>query len=61
MDIGKLDSIILRRLCPKCNLGRTRETVARVYVCDHSQCGEVFDFSVLTDSMLQLLLDTEKQ
>lgn len=59
MDLTKLDTIILQKRCPACNLGLVRETSARVYACDHAKCGEVYDFSVLTDSMLKLLLDPE--
>jgi len=61
MDLTKLDSIIHRKLCPTCNIGMVREMSARVYACDHATCGEVYDFSVLTEGMLKLLLDTERQ
>ena len=60
MDLNKLDSIIHKKLCPKCNLGMVRETAARVYTCDHSKCGKVYDFSCITDGMLRLLLESGK-
>ncbi len=60
MDLSKLDSIIHKKVCPKCNLGMVRETATRVYTCDHSKCGTVYDFSCLTDGMLRLLLESKK-
>ena len=61
MDLNKLDSIILRKRCPACNLGMVRELSVRVYACDRVRCGEVYDFSGLTDGMLKLLLEPEKR
>jgi len=56
MDLKKIEAIIKRKVCPKCELGMVRETEVRVYRCDHSQCGEVYDFSLLSEKMLDLLL-----
>ncbi len=57
MDIKKLHTIIRKNLCPRCNIGAARDTAGRVYVCDYAKCGEVFDFSFLSDTMIRRLLD----
>ena len=60
MDIRKIEAVVNRRICPKCELGMVRETEDRVYQCDHSQCGEVYDFSLLPEKMINMLLDQEQ-
>lgn len=59
MDIGNLKSVILWKLCPTCTLGMVRETKDKVFTCSHSHCGAVFDFSVLSDTMIEMLLQRE--
>ncbi len=56
MDIGKLEAVIVQKICPTCALGMMRETENKVYRCSHSKCGAVFDFSPLTDGMIDMLL-----
>ena len=60
MDIGKIEAIIRSRVCPKCELGMVRETADRLYRCDHSQCGEVYDFSLLSEKMIGILLERKQ-
>ncbi len=60
MDLNRLEMIVVKKQCPKCDLGMVRETAARIYKCDRSQCGEIFDFSLLSDAMIDMLLDRKK-
>ncbi len=60
MDISKLEAVIVGKVCPSCALGMVRETGCRVYTCNHSKCGAVFDFSPLTDGMIKMLLQKDK-
>lgn len=57
MDLKKLETIVHVKCCPHCNIGAVKETAKRVYTCDYSKCGEVYDFSFLSESMLRELLD----
>ncbi len=57
MDLKKLETIVHVKCCPQCNVGVVKETAKRVYTCDHPKCGEVYDFSSLSESMIQALLD----
>jgi len=57
MDIRKIEAIISCKVCPKCELGMVRETKRRMYRCDYSQCGEVYDFSLLSEKMITMLLE----
>jgi ribosomal protein L37AE/L43A len=59
MDIKKLESVVVWKLCPNCSLGMVRETRDKVFVCSHSHCGAVFDFSSLSDTMIAMLLQKE--
>jgi len=59
MDIRKMEAIINRKACPKCECGLVSETEDRVYRCGHAQCGEVYDFSLLSEKMIGMLLDRE--
>lgn len=56
MNVHYIDSIIRLRICPKCRLGMTREVGNKLYQCDHTMCGEQYDFSLLSDSMIRELL-----
>lgn len=60
MDIRSLESVVLWKLCPTCTLGMVRETSEKVFSCNHSHCGAVFDFSALSDSMIVTLLQNEQ-
>jgi len=44
------------RLCPKCTIGTTRELSEKVYRCDYSMCSETYDYSLLSDEMVKMLL-----
>ena len=61
MDIRNLESVVLWKLCPTCTLGMVRETNDKVFTCNHSHCGAVFDFSALSDSMIAMLLQKEQK
>ena len=61
MDLKKLETIIHIGCCPHCNTGVIKERAKRVYTCDHPECGEVYDFSSLSDSMILALLDRYEQ
>jgi len=63
MNIKYLESVIRRRLCPACGAGMTREIARNVYQCDRTHCGETFDFSLLSESMINelLVIDAEKE
>ena len=56
MDIGNLESVVLWKLCPTCSLGMVRETKDKVFTCNHSHCGAVFDFSALSETTIAMLL-----
>lgn len=56
MNIKHIDSIVRMKLCPKCAIGMTRELSAKVYRCDYSMCNETYDFSLLSDDMIKMLL-----
>ncbi|HWR71993.1 MAG TPA: hypothetical protein VN604_02380 [Nitrospirota bacterium] len=57
MDLKKLEAIIHVKRCPQCTIGSVKETATRVYTCDYPKCGEVYDFSSLSESMIRALLD----
>jgi hypothetical protein len=59
MDIRKLESVVVFKLCPTCSIGMVRETSDKVFTCFHSHCGAVFDFSSLSDTMIAMLLQKE--
>ncbi len=59
MDLKKLEAVVVTKICPACALGMVRETESRVYRCNYSQCGAVFDFSPLTDGMITMLLQKD--
>lgn len=60
MDLQKLEAVIQKKLCPKCNIGMVSRTGNKVYTCGYSRCGEQFDFSFLSDEMIRLLMDKVK-
>ena len=60
MNIKHIDSVVRMKLCPACSAGMTREIDRSIYQCDRSNCGEIFDFSLLSDAMLHELLDKER-
>jgi hypothetical protein len=57
MNMKKIEMILLHKLCPKCNIGMVQETGSRVYTCLHSRCGEVFDFSIFSDTMIREIIE----
>jgi len=61
MDLKKIEAIVKRKVCPKCELGMVRETEDRLYRCDHSRCGEVYDLSLLTETMIVMLLNQDRE
>lgn len=61
MDLKKLETIVHVKCCPQCNVGMIKETAKRVYTCDYSKCGEVYDFSSLSESMIRALLDRHER
>jgi len=61
MDIRKIDAVVNHKVCPKCERGLVRETEKRMYRCDYSHCGEVYDFSLLSEKMIGLLLGQERE
>ena len=56
MNIKHIESVVQKKLCPVCGNGMTREIEHKVYRCDHARCGETFNFSLLSDAMIQELL-----
>jgi ribosomal protein L37AE/L43A len=61
MDLKKLETIIHVKSCPHCNIGIIKRTEERVYICDHPNCGAVYDFSSLSESMIRALLERYEQ
>lgn len=60
METRNLEAVLLWKLCPICTLGIVRETDDKVFMCNHSQCGAVFDFSAIPDMMIAMLLQREQ-
>lgn len=60
MNVKHIESIIRFKICPACSVGMTREIGHRVYQCGHTRCGETFDFSHISDSMIYELLERGK-
>ena len=60
MDIRNLESVVLWKLCPACTLGMVHETKDKVFTCNHSHCGAVFDFFALSDTMIATLLQRQQ-
>ena len=61
MNIKYIEMVARQKLCPVCSVGMTREIGPKLYQCDHSRCGETFDFSQLSDEMLRELLKKKNQ
>jgi hypothetical protein len=61
MDVKALESVVLWKLCPTCTIGMVREVHDRVFICNHSHCGAVFDYSTLSDSTISMLLQKERK
>jgi ribosomal protein L37AE/L43A len=60
MAARDLEAVLLWKLCPSCTLGTVRETNDKVFRCNDSHCGAVFDFSAISDTMIAMLLQKEQ-
>jgi len=56
VNIKQIEFVMRMRLCPKCTIGMTRELSEKVYRCDYSMCSETYDYSLLSDEMVKMLL-----
>jgi hypothetical protein len=60
MNIKHIESVMRLKLCPKCTIGTTRELAKYVYRCDYSMCNETYDYSLLSDTTIHMLLATPR-
>jgi hypothetical protein len=56
MNIKLIESVMRRKRYPKCTIGTTRELAKNVYRCDYSMCNETYDYSLLSDTTIEMLL-----
>lgn len=59
MNIQHIESVVRRNVCPVCSIGTTKEIGRNIYQCSRSRCGEIFNFSLLSDAMINELLKRE--
>ena len=56
MNIKHIKSVVRMKVCPVCSSGMVKEICRKVYQCSRARCGETFDFSLLSDAMIDELL-----
>jgi Zn-finger nucleic acid-binding protein len=61
MDVKTVESVVLWKLCPTCTVGMVHEAREKVFICNHSGCGAVFDLSALSDATISMLLQKERK